>query len=318
MKRLIKHKSTFLKLFLSVLVLILLFKSINLDYSNFKAIFNQVDVLNILIAFLLFFVLMFIKSLRWNNLLRKEGGQVEYTQSFQIYLLSYSIGIITPGRFGEFVKACYIDHYSELNLSSTFKTVIQDRLFDLVFLMVFGTLSAINIFYHDTKFILLYYVLGMFLLTILIKIVMVLLKSQSKKRVIKFLHSLLEQLFSIISWKNWIFTIAAYSVYYFIAFIIFKSLQIEITYLASISIMNILSLVLLLPISIAGFGTREAVLVYLLSLNNVAPDFALAFSVLHLIVFVLLGGGFGTLFLIKMPLRNSFKSSLNDLLEKYK
>jgi len=67
-------------------------------------------------------------------------------------------------------------------------------------------------------------------------------------------------------------------------------------------VMSFLSIVLLLPISIAGFGPREATLIYLFSRLGAPAEAALSFAVMQFVIFFLYGGLLGAIVLLAAPL----------------
>lgn len=53
-------------------------------------------------------IVLWLKSRRWHYLMKTEGIHYDTTNTYKSYLTSYSIGLLTPGRFGEIVRVYYI------------------------------------------------------------------------------------------------------------------------------------------------------------------------------------------------------------------
>ena len=81
---------------------------------------------------------LFIKSYRWNYLLKQQSINYSAVQSFLVYMSSLYVGFITPGRLGEFVKTLYLKSDKGINISKGFSSVLVDRLFDLYLLIILG------------------------------------------------------------------------------------------------------------------------------------------------------------------------------------
>ena len=80
------------------------------------------------------------------------------------------------------------------------------------------------------------------------------------------------------------------------------SVDINISFIDVVYAFSLMSIVLLLPISIAGFGSREASLIFLLSLYGISPEVAISFSILQFFVFYVGGSIVGGIFLLLSPL----------------
>jgi uncharacterized protein (TIRG00374 family) len=117
-------------------------------------------------------------------------------------------------------------------------------------------------------------------------------------------HFLQDTWFMVINKRSvicWFITLAAYVVYFITAGWIFKALEINLSFIDVAFILCIMSLVTIIPISIAGFGTREASLVILLSQYGISSEMALSFSLLQFLAFFLWGAVMGMIFWILKP-----------------
>ena len=89
-------------------------------------------------------VLLFIKAIRWHVLNdgRKETSHIYY--SFGAFFESYAIGVITPGRLGELVKAGHKKSRHSI-VDSGFRVLIE-RGFDIgIFLLIAG----LSVYFSD-------------------------------------------------------------------------------------------------------------------------------------------------------------------------
>ena len=84
----------------------------------------------------------------------------------------------------------------------------------------------------------------------------------------------------------------------FVLYILAISLGITIDFLTSFALFAIVIFSMLIPISIAGWGVREGVMVVLLGLIGISSESALALSILYGIILTIVGlmGGIFWLF----------------------
>ena len=85
------------------------------------------------------------------------------------------MGVITPGRVGELAKVCYLKAELCAGLSVSLRTVISDRIYDLLFLFCFGITSLINLFF---KFSSVLWVLEFILIYICLTIVIMIVRTK--------------------------------------------------------------------------------------------------------------------------------------------
>ena len=78
-------------------------------------------------------------------------------------------------------------------------------------------------------------------------------------------------------------TLFSWVFYYLEMYIFTKALGLEISFLNITAIVSVTALVALIPITIAGIGTRDAALVLLFSQLNLSKESAIAFSSLLLL-----------------------------------
>ena len=107
--------------------------------ANVFEIFNIIS--GIQLSFLLVAVffsvpILFVKSWRWSLLLKLQNINCGLIDAFWPYLASTFVGIITPGRAGDFLKVFYLTNGSKVSFGRAFSSVLVDKLLDLT--MLFG------------------------------------------------------------------------------------------------------------------------------------------------------------------------------------
>ncbi len=100
----------------------------------------------IFVSLLLNIPQLWAKSIRWNLMLREGGVFYRQHVSFYIYMSCLFLGIVTPGRIGELLKAVYVYKEKNVSFSHAFGATVQDRIFDLYFLLILSFLCSEIIF----------------------------------------------------------------------------------------------------------------------------------------------------------------------------
>jgi hypothetical protein len=298
-----------IKIIITAIILFLIFQKIDFDPNDFSDKIKNLNIPLYLLSFLgVIFVLM-VKSYRWVQLIGFEGYTYNFRKAFLSYLSSFTLGIITPGRLGELLKVYTLMEVVPVNFEKGFRTVFVDRLFDMIFLFCIGLSAALFYLFQPDKNWIYFYLSGSLLITVIMLLLSKhvlgkLIKNKKTKinKLLAFLHSCLCIMTDKSSIKIWSFTLIAYIVFYLALQIIFLSINVCLSIIDVALIFSLVSLVLLLPFSIAGFGTREASLIYLLSIYNIGAETAIAYSLLQFIAFFIWGGLIGLISLIISPL----------------
>jgi len=261
---------------------------------------------------------LFIKSYRWNYLLRQQKIFIKPIQTYLAYLSSLYIGYITPGRIGEFIKVVYLKSEKNITISKGFSSVLVDRLFDLYLLIVLGVIGLwyFNIFEKlSTAFIYLFFIILFSPLLIfnriltkriinLIFTISVLDKVKSKaQNSFKIFSESLNQLINPKLFISGFLTLIAYSMFFFQCYLIVISMNLPINFITITLFMAIANLISFIPISVSGLGTRDAALIFLFSLIGLKPELAVSYSLFVFIVFFITGGIMGAISWWMRPLK---------------
>ncbi|MEZ5083169.1 MAG: lysylphosphatidylglycerol synthase transmembrane domain-containing protein [Bacteroidales bacterium] len=289
-----------------VLFVIILFQ------VDLKAIWSEIREANLwylLLAVLFQILLLFTKGIRW-HLLNTSNQKQQTFQSLGEFFESYAMGVITPGRLGELMKAGY-QSKRETMIASGIR-VLAERGVDIGFFvfiagaaLYFGNMVPINSIYEVATLIagVLVFVIGILLF--------------SSKKVNQFFDRFINNysLTFIPRKASNIFNIIGLSlisnVFYFVSCYIIAAWGIElnisvITVSAGVAIAGLLNL---LPITIMGLGTREISFLYIFSAfpeNQILALSALIFIVAQI------GGGFIALILGQFFLQISKRKSTNS------
>lgn len=290
-------------------VAIFIWIACQVEWNQIRTIMYQCDFLLLSLAFCLSIPHLALKSIRWKYLLEIQGYDLSIKQAISYYLSGIYLGMITPGRVGEFSRAIFLKQSGIVkSVGISFASVIVDRLFDLYVLFVF---SMLGIVYFAAEQIPVWWGWGGILICIIVPPLL------CSKRNIKFLRDIIfrfqnnsnntsqfsiagdEFIAGIASLQDYrlfwagILSILSYALFFMQCVCIALSLSTPVNCLEISLGMAMANIFSLLPITVAGLGTRESVLFFFLGPNGVTLDEVVAYSIGVLVVFYLGGALLG-------------------------
>jgi glycosyltransferase 2 family protein len=301
-------------------VIIFLVILTKIDLSKFWSNLSEIKFSLFIFAVLLNIPQLFLKAYRWNQLLKKQSIQYGLKDSFFVYLSSLFIGIVTPSRVGEFVKALYLKIDKKISISRAVSSVLVDRLLDIYLLIVLGTIGLwkLQILKELSNFFLILAAFSVFLIVLLNKKVMqkffglfyrfTILK-KFKENINEKFKDFYDGISELISFKLFfpiILTCLSSFLFFIQCYIIVIAMGLSIDFLTIIFFMAVANLISFVPISIFGLGTRDAVLIYFFSFIGLNPETAVSYSFLIFITFFVCGGLMGLVAWWIKPINISF------------
>jgi uncharacterized protein (TIRG00374 family) len=209
------------------------------------------------------------------------------------------LGTLTPGRLGEFIKTLYLKQKG-ISWGVSFFSVIFDRVLDVVVLISFAFWAIYYFDLHDEHSWLLFTVILSVSIVIsavfwwykrrdvlrdLMQVLAVITPKRFENSVLKGAQDFCEGLLKI-KWAKGFFAIVlsifAWIVNFYGIFLCGKALGFPVSLIQMAFIAAICALVALLPISVMGIGTRDAVLILMLGKYGITEGSAVAFSSLIL------------------------------------
>lgn len=306
-----------LKLIGAIALIVLLFTSVKVSYHDIIKVLSGLRWTYLVLSMPGVILVLLFKSIRWNILLKQTGIEFTLFKSFSAYMSAYSIGILTPGRVGEFVKVYNVRKDKNVGFLEALKSVLADRLFDLICLVMLGLSSFLSIYfklelYQGIIIYFLFQIIGIMLsVTGYLGLKFIISRFRILQKPFVFLlkdcFALLFKQKSIVTWGlTWI----AYLTYFVFLRFLLLAFGVEVNFIGIMNAMSLLSLVLLIPLTLAGFGQREISLVYLLGLYGVSTEISIAFSLMQFTLFFLWGGLVGLVFFFSNPI--PFRIIIND------
>jgi uncharacterized protein (TIRG00374 family) len=266
-----------------VIFIIVLF---NVDVQSIWINIKKVNPGYFLLAVLFQFILLFLKGLRWHILNDNSSKPTNIYQSLGEFFESYAIGVITPGRLGELLKAGHQKEKKDMIGSGI--QVLAERGMDVGFFLfiagsaiVWGNLIDIN---NNIGIL----PMGFGFLISVFSIVLI-----SNKRITNWMGKLSVKITIELKKRNYREVIAIIilsllsNLFYFIScFFLVVGINLNMSFLLSSGGIAISGLINMMPVTVMGLGTRE--LTFKVTI--------LAFSGLIFLV-AQIGGGIISLFL---------------------
>lgn len=301
--------NSIIKIAVTLAILIFLFWKVEFNAHGFGSILRAVRFEYLLLSLFGVIIVLGIKSYRWRLLISNEGVNYSAYKAFGAYMSSDAVGIVTPGRIGEIARLYYVRQETPISFYAAFKTLVSDRIFDFTMLGWFGLSGMLFYFATFGHYPGIYYAAGVLLLLIagyfaVINFLRVILRYKQVHRlpIVRFVY---ESFLAVIGKKSlamWSITVLAYFFYFGFSWLIMIALHLTPSYMDVVFIMSIMSLSTIIPLSVAGFGTREATLVLLFAYYGLSSETAVSFSLLHFSAFFLWGGLIGLVFWLLMPI----------------
>ena len=262
-------------------------------------ILSAADIKLISLAAFLAIPMTVIKGIRWQLLLRSYNIELSFAESTSMYSVGMLFSGITPGRIGDLVKILMLIKKG-CSVAKAIASNIFDRLFDVVFVVFAGyfgmwyfskfftaQLNIINIIF----FIVLVLACAFFFQRKLIKkIAIKLVPSQYRPVVLESWNEIIAGFFkNRTSRLVWIafWTIIFWTTQFFVIYLCGRAVGIEISFFYISACAAVAMTLSLLPITVAGVGTRDAAFILLLGQVGIAKEQSLAFSSLVLAIFLI-------------------------------
>jgi len=289
-----------LKVAISLGLIVFLINQVN--FKEIVIIMKEVDVVMIIYALIFIFIQIFIATIRWRLVLQCQKITLDYKNILQILWIGLFFNQAMPSSVGGDVIRGYYLKKQGSTLGSATLGVLMDRLFGMMGLVIL-VLAATPLLFDlvgdpIARTGVLFIALSILLVLLFIFFTDKLPGSFSHLKLIRGFYSLSIDgrrclskgvngpLILAISILIHLLSIA-------IVMIIAIGLGINVNFGGFFLMIPLVTLIMVVPISIAGWGVREGVMVVGFGYLGVAPEFALALSILYglSILVVALPGG---------------------------
>lgn len=246
-----------------------------IDRRQVLHLFRHSDHGLFLAAFALNVPVFWLKSQRWRTLVCRQHHPLRAADALMFHLGASFLGVVTPGRLGEFVKVLQLARQRICSPSQAFAGVLVDRLHDLYVLGMIGLWGVLA--YVPGRWSRPLGWGGLALLGVL-PVLFLLVPGWKRRGVALVARAAASRPASVFRLQAAEFagdvetvldhrlgstlclTAAAAALVFLQVRLIAAAVHLPLTYLEIVPLLALAELVNLLPVSIAGLGTREAVL----------------------------------------------------------
>jgi uncharacterized protein (TIRG00374 family) len=273
-------------------VIILAYLLYRFDFPQVVSVFDMIpNYLFILFLFVSIPVVV-ISTIEWQYLLKKQDIHVSFLYSIKNIFIGYFFGFIIPGGIGGYTRALYLKDRAERPLEICLFNIGIINTIDIITLFLISIIGAFLfssiypfLFYPLLLFCMLWIIfLGIFIhqktwkwiVSLLFRFTILKPYHQKISTSIPTLEKILPKKSQIIvtgllSFIGWVLRFSLFYVF-------LRSFSIEVDYISLILIIAIANIIAMIPISIYGLGTRDAILVSFFSLYSVSSDLVLGVS----------------------------------------
>jgi len=269
-----------------------------IDFEKLFGILARTNLALFAFAVLLAVPAVFARSSKWGLMLKNQGFDFGSIKIFRYYFIGIGIGEFTPGRIGDFLKALFVNKRIN-SLAISFSSVLVDRIIDVTTLVALGIISSVAFVLIFGVTIVSLPIIAVMIGGMLFSFYLLFNKPLLKKLLRPFYNMLIPEKFKeklskgfdlflsnsqkllkqpkllvssiLLSLVSWLLGAGTY-------YLLALSLGIEMQFVFLLMVMALSNLVLLLPLSISGIGTRDALMILLFSLQGIPAETAVAFS----------------------------------------
>lgn len=273
---------------------------LNSDIPQLIAILRGAKPTPILLSLLLIFPFLLIKGWRWQQIVQELGQKLPLRTTTALYTVGVYLGSITPGQSGDLIKAWYL-RKEGMPLGPALWSVLIDRLFDMIIMSFLAILGLFALGHHlphrnlQTLIVIAMATSLILLLTALSAriprqwLLLTLLPTLAPSRTHPRLKQLNTQLTTLAMHPRLLLPLTLASLisawFTFVRlWLLFGAINVALPLYIVIGSSALIAILQVLPISIAGVGVRDAVLIATLAPHGYPTEQALGLSALFLLL----------------------------------
>lgn len=302
-----------------------------LDYHQILGIFLGINPLYALLSFFVFVPLLFLATIEWQLLLKRQKINVSFWYSMKNFFIGFFYGFITPGAIGAYTRSVYLSKESGEPLAKCVSNLVTFNAIEFIAMLAVGFVGALfltSVYPYLFLFILFVAVLSIALYLFFFKsarakgifdkiIHWELLSSITDQLRDSFesFHKDLPQLKDVI--LPFSISITGWLLKYTMLFFVAQLFLIPVSFYYFILIMAVADVFASIPISIYGIGTREAALITMFSVPRftngtiISPEQIVSMSLFWFVIIWLVPSIIGA-FVTISETRRSFEFKLDE------
>ena len=273
---------------------------IKVDFREILPVLARMNVKYYAAGFVLTWLIVALRTWRWHEINRDLGIRLSFWYEFGLYHAAFALGVLTPARAGEFSKVYYLSHRG-IPSSRAFGAILLDRMSDICWILLLGLPSLAMLVGGG----------GMAALwpggdgTLLAAAVAAFVgaswlawKWRSGRRGgreagqggnvgraftwLRVMQSGLRELRAGLLARVVLWTAVSWVIQYVQSYLFSNALGLNVGFWDLVVMINVVGIVSLLPITVAGLGSRDVTVVYYFAQLGLGAPEALAFSSLML------------------------------------
>jgi uncharacterized protein (TIRG00374 family) len=142
----LKKKRFWIGLIVTLLCLYFVFRGI--DFKQLFFIIKSTNLTILLFTLAIYILGYYIRSIRWHFLL-KHIKKLSPNELFPYLVMGFMFNNILPARAGEFIRAYITGLKKQISKSSTFATIIMERVFDGLIMIVYFVIGYMAFHYNN-------------------------------------------------------------------------------------------------------------------------------------------------------------------------
>jgi len=310
-----------ISLVLSLLILVAI-----IWYSDPVKLINAMAKINpiyIIAGLIISTISLFIRVLRWKVLLKN----VSFSELWPIQLFGMAVSNLTPGKIAEPIKSILLKMRKNTPVSTSLQSIMWERIIDVIILIIFS-IAAINIISIGTKFFYLG-ILSIIIFIALIAVIVAVMKFQNFGfKIIRLLRKFpilknisddfMKNFYETKTLRmslilSFILTLIAWVLDAVSFYLIFVAFEINISFIATISLISFALLISIVSFLPGGLGSFEVIMIIFLGMFGVTTSTATASILLARFVTIwysLFLGGLAFIYLSRVIDFKKFKKLL--------
>lgn len=272
-------RKTVILALISILIIFIIFKS-SVNIGDFSRVIQGISWFYFFIAFATIIPIIVINVAKWYLIVRAADFHVSFKKIFKIIITSSSLGIL-PGRLGDFARSYPLRH--AIPLPQAIGTIVLEKILDISVLLAF---SGIGLFILEYRaFAVFVWILSAIAIPSLKVASAVGKKILPKNRLTEKIHDAFSVLNKVKERKK-LFLMAVTSscangmLSMFQIYWLFKAVGAVVPFFAVFAFQPLSMFAGLLPITLAGVGTRDSAIIYFFS-DFAASEQSLAVGIFY-------------------------------------
>lgn len=264
----------------------------NLDFQLIKENFSLFKPWKMAAGLGILLGVYLIKTYRWLTINRSFGMKTSYGTLLKFFLFSGLLSAITPGRLGEFSRIWFIQKHYRAGTTVSTSSVLLDRIWDVLILSMIGGISMVLVL---SRFSIEWYTLalmGMIFLTALALILfpgimfmpaMALAGNRPVRAELGHIYRLWKKNRMGLIIPGFSTSLVAFGMLAIIPVILSADLNAAVHYGTSVTAVSVSNILSFLPVTVAGFGTREFIFTRVWAIQDHPAHIAVSVSTVYFI-----------------------------------